>query len=271
MINLSVLRELNHVAIRVADMDASLRLYRDLLGGKVIRDAKTPDGTGHFVYVQIAEGVIELIQGKPGADNLGLQHIAFLTAHDKDINQAADAVRDRGYTFTVEPKESSSKDGYLCFFKDNGGTVYEFIQREEDIRLPNLKNERVLEFDHISIRVDDESRADTEDLVTNVFKMPVRRIYERPGARMAYYKFGIDTIELLYGADKPRPANPIIHIALRVPDTKEIYHYLTENGISATEPNESGLGGFFISNATGPDGEIIEFLDRPSMDEYTPK
>ena len=268
---MSVVRELNHVAIRVADMDASLRLYRDLLGGTVIRDARSPDGKGHFVYVQLADGVIEFIQGQPGAANLGLQHIAFLTSRDKDIHQAAEAARARGYTFTVEPKESSSKDGYLCFFKDNGGTVYEFIQREENIRIPNLKNERILEFDHISIRVDDESRADTEDLVQNVFEMPIRRVYERPGAHMAYYKFGPDTIELLYGADKPRPANPIIHIAFRVPDSKEMYRYLTENGISATEPKESGLGGFFITNATGPDGEIIEFLDRPSMDVYTPK
>ena len=268
---MSVLRELNHVAIRVADMDASLRLYRDLLGGKVIRDAKAPDGKGHFVYVQLAEGVIELIQGKPGADNLGLQHIAFLTSHDTDIHGAAEAARARGYTFTVEPKEAASKDGYLCFFKDNGGTVFEFIQRTEDIRIPGLKNDRILEFDHISIRVDDESRADTEDLVKNVFQMPLRKIYERAGAHMAYYKFGPDTIELLYGADKPRPANPIIHIALRVADSKEMHKYLTENGISATEPKESGLGGFYITNATGPDGEIIEFLDRPSMDEYNPK
>jgi len=269
MVNLSVVRELNHVAIRVADMEASLRLYRDLLGGKVIRNARTPDGTGHFVYVQLADGVIEFIQGKPGADNLGLQHIAFLTSND--INEAAEAARARGYTFTVEPKEAASKDGYLCFFKDSGGTVYEFIQREENIRIPNLKNDRILEFDHISIRVDDESRADTEYLVKNVFQMPIRQVYERAGAHMIYYKFGPDTIELLYGADKPRPANPIIHIALRVADSKEIYRYLTENGFSATEPKESGLGGFYITNVTGPDGEIIEFLDRPSMDVYNPK
>ena len=267
---MAIVRELNHVAVRVADMEASLRFYRDLLGGKIIRDAHAPDGKGHFVYVQLAEGVIELIQGKPGADNLGLQHIAFLTSHDKDINQVAQAMRDRGYKFTVEPKESSSKDGWLCFFKDVGGTVYEFIQREEDIRIPNLKNDLILEFDHISIRVDDESRADTEDLVKNVFEMPVRRIFEKPGSVMGYYKFGPDTIELLYGQGKPRPANPFIHFALRVKDAKEMYRLLTENGIKASNPSESGLGGFFITNATGPDGEIIEFVDRCNMDDFNP-
>ena len=263
---LSVVRELNHVAVRVANMDESLRLYRDLLGGKIIRDAKTPDGKGHFVYVQLAEGVIELIQGKAGASNLGLQHIAFLTA--KDINSAADAARARGYQFTVEPKQSSSGDGYLCFFKDNGGTVYEFIQREEDIRIPGLKNERILEFDHISIRVDDESFADTKGLVTGILGLTERRIFEKPGSSMEYYKYGPDTIELLYGQGKPRPENPLIHIALRVADSQEMYRYLTENGIKATEPKESGLGGFYITNATGPDGEIIEFLDRCNMDDF---
>jgi len=266
---MSVVRELNHVAIRVADMDATLRLYRDLLGGKVIRDAKSPDGKGHFVYVQLAEGVIEFIKGNPGADNLGLQHIAFLTAKDQDINSATDAARKRGYQITVEPKLAASGDGYLAFFKDIGGTTFEFIQRNEDIRLPGLKNELILEFDHISIRVDDESLKDTRELVTGPLGMKVRRIFEKPGSIMEYYQYGPDTIELLYGKDKPRPAQPIVHIALRVQCTEEIYQLLTKNGIAATKPKESGLGGFYITNATGPDGEVIEFVDRCSLDEFT--
>ena len=265
---MSVVRELNHVAIRVGNMEESLRLYRDLLGGKVIRDIRGPEGKGHFVYVQLAEGVIELIQGKPGGANLGLQHIAFLTAKDTDINKAADAARARGYEITVEPKMATSGDGYLSFFKDKGGVTFEFIQRDEDIRISGLKNERILEFDHISIRVDTESYKDTQELVTGILGMSVRRIFEKPGTAMEYYKLGPDTIELLYGAKKQRPEQPIIHIALRVPCSKAMHEYLTANGITATEAKESGMGGFYITNATGPDGEIIEFLDRCSLDEF---
>lgn len=265
---MSVVRELNHVAIRVANMEESVRLYKDLLGGTVIRNVLGPDGKGQFVYIQLAEGVIELIQGVPGNPNLGLQHIAFLTAKDIGIEDAVQAARDRGCTITVEPKLASSGDGYLSFFKDIGGTTYEFIQRDEDIRIPGLKNERILEFDHISIRVDTESHKDTQELVKGILGMSVRRLFEKPGTAMEYYKLGPDTIELLYGEGKPRPEQPIVHIALRVPCSKAMYEYLTANGITATEPKESGMGGFFITNATGPDGETIEFLDRCSLDEY---
>jgi len=290
---MSLVRELNHVAIRVANMDKSLRLYRDLLGGVEIRNAKV--GKGHFVYVQLSEGVIELIQGEPGAANLGLQHIAFLTALDSDINTAAEAARSHGCQITVEPKLTAAGDGHLSFFKDKGGTTYEFIQRDnENIRIPGLKNERILEFDHISIKTDDESHADTESLIKKVFGMQVRRILKKPssfasltgraacclsaappsgdvpGSTMSYYKLGTDTIELLYAKDKPAQpgVQPIAHIAFRVPCAFEMYKYLTENGINATEPKESGLGGFYITNATGPDGEIIEFLDRCRLEDY---
>lgn len=265
-----IVRELNHVAIRVADMDKSVRLYRDLLGGKVIRDAHAPDGKGHFVYVQLAEGVIELIQGVPGAPNLGLQHIAFLTARGMAIEEAVQPIRARGYAFTVEPKLAASGDGYLSFFKDKGGATYEFIQREEDIRVPGLQNPRILEFDHISIRVDDESREDTTDFLTNTLGMRVRRIFEKPGSVMAYYSLGPDTIELLYGQGKPRPEQPIIHIALRVESAADTHRYLTDNGITCGKVFESGLGGFSITNATGPDGEVIEFLDRGRMEDFSP-
>jgi len=270
MIVLAVVRELNHVAIRVANMDESLRFYRDILGGTVIRDVRGPEGKGHFVYVQLAEGVIELIQGKAGSPNLGLQHIAFLTSKSHDINSAADAAREKGYEFTVEPKMATSGDGYLCFFKDKGGATYEFIQRDEDIRIPGLKNDKILEFDHISIRADETSYTDTQELLQGLLGMKVRRLFEKPNTAMEYYQIGPDTIEILYGKNKPKPDQPIIHIALRVPCAKEMYELLTTNGITASVPNESGMGGFFITNATGPDGEIVEFLDRPSLDEYQP-
>ena len=266
----SVVRELNHVAIRVADMDESLRFYHELLGGEIIRNVKGPDGKGQFVYVQLAEGVIELIKGQPGAPNLGLQHIAYLTSKDHDIYSAADAARARGYEFTVEPKMASSGDGYLCFFKDKGGTTFELIQRDEDIRIPGLKNEKILEFDHISIRADETSYADTQELLQGLLGMKVRRLFQKPGTAMEYYQLGPDTIELLYGKDKVKPDQPIIHIALRVPCSKAMYELLKENGFTASEPKESGMGGFYITNATGPDGEIIEFLDRCSLDEFEP-
>ena len=264
----SVVRELNHIAVRTADMDAALHFYQGILGGKIIRNAPGPDGKTQFAYVQLAEGVIELIKGQPGGSNLGLQHIAFLTARSEDINSAADKARARGYQFTVEPKAASSGDGYLCFFKDKGGAVWEFIQREEDIRVPGLENERILEFDHIAVQVDDESCEDTKELVEGLLGMEFSRVLEKPGAVMSYYKLGPDRIMLYHVKDAPRPDNPIVHFGLRVPCARAMYEYLTANGVEASEPRVAGLGGFYVVDAVGPDGERLMFLDRGPVEEF---
>ena len=55
----------------------------------------------------------------------------------------------------------------------------------------------------------------------------------------------------------------------QVKDCFEMKKYLESHGIVCPEPKESGMGGFNIMNVTGPDGEILEFLDRPSSVSYT--
>ncbi len=263
-----MIKELNHVAVRTGDMEASLHFYVDILGAKVIRDATSPDGKGRFVYVQLVDGVIEIIKGKPGSDNLGLQHVAFLISDDTDIHQVHDKLVGMGYHFTVEPKPASSGDGYLAFFEDTSGAIFEVIQRKENIRIPGLKNEHLEEFDHISIRVTDDSYKQCEDFYLNTMGFEVRRILEKPKSVMSYYKFGPDTLETLYSVGKPKVEKPLCHIAFRVKDCFETKKYLESQGVACPEPKTSGMGDFHVMNITGPDGEILEFLDRVSLDDY---
>ena len=262
------IKELNHVAIRTADMDKAIRFYKDILGGTIIRDVHGPDGKGHFVYVQIVDGVIELILGKPGADNLGLQHVAFLTADGTDLDLFAGQLKEAGYRFTVEPKLSSSGDGRLCFFEDTSGAIFELIQRNEKIRIPDLKNPHILEFDHISIRLHDSNHKQCADFYLNTMGFTVRRIMEKPGQVMSYYSWGKDTLETLYREGMARDLKPLGHIAFRVESCAAMKTYLESFGIQCPEPKESGMGGFNIMNVKGFDGEILEFLDRPSLEEY---
>ena len=262
------IKELNHVAIRTADMDKALHFYKDILGATIIRDAYSPDGKGHFVYIQIVDGVIELIQGKPGADNLGLQHIAFLITDDTDLDNFAAELKDAGYRFTVDPKLSSSGDGRLCFFEDASGTILELIQRNEKIRIPDLKNTHILEFDHISIRLHESNRRQCTDFYLNTMGFTVRRILEKPGQVMSYYSWGRDTLETLFREGMARDPKPLGHIAFRVESTAKMKTYLEGFGIACPEPKESAMGGFYGMNVKGPDGETLEFLDRLSLEEY---
>lgn len=262
-----MIKELNHVAVRTGDIEASIKFYVDILGAKVVRDAVSSDGNSRFVYVQLVDGLIEIIKGKPGATNLGLQHVAFLTSYDTNINEVHDKLVEMGYHFTVEPKLASSGDGYLAFFEDASGVLFEIIQRKENIRIPNLKNEHLEEFDHISIRVTDESYKKCEDFYLNTMGFSVRKILKKPGSTMSYYKCGLDTLETLYAEGKPKVEKPLGHIAFRVKDCFETKKYLESRGVICPAPKESGMGGFNIMNVTGPDGEILEFLDRASFEE----
>jgi glyoxylase I family protein len=262
------IKELNHVAIRTADMDKAVHFYKDILGGTIIRDARSPDGKGRFVYVQIVDGVIELIQGKPGADNLGLQHIAFLTADGIDLDEFAAKLKETGYRFTVEPKLSSSGDGRLCFFEDMSGTIFELIQRNEKIRIPDLKNPHILEFDHISVRLHESNRTQCTDFYLNTMGFTVRRILEKPGQVMSYYSWDKDTLETLYREGMAKDPKPFGHIAFRVESCSKMKAYLESSGVVCPEPKESGMGGYNVMNVKGPDGETLEFLDRLSLEEY---
>jgi len=245
-------------------MEASLRLYRDLLGGTIIRNFKSEDGAVRIVYIQLAEGVVELILGKPNEDgsNMGLQHIAFLTAFDTDIHQAVQTVRDAGYKITVEPKPGRSAPGMMAFFQDKGGCTYELLQREEDIRIPGLKNERITEINHLSIRVDDETAEDTKNLLTNILGLKPDRHLQIGDADWRSYRIGPDSIGLFNTKDKPRPEKTLALIVFNVTDVFEMHKHLTESGIEGTEPRAAGIGDFHIIFATGPDGERLEFLDR---------
>ncbi|MDR0998235.1 MAG: VOC family protein [Treponema sp.] len=262
------IKELNHVAIRTAGMDKALGFYRDILGGTVIRDASSPDGKSRFVYVQIVDGVIELIQGTAGADNLGLQHIAYLVTDDTDLDAFAADLKQQGYRFTVEPKKTASGDGRLCFFEDKSGAVFELIQRKENIRIPNLGNPYILEFDHISVRLHDSNFKECNNFYLNTMGFTVRRILEKPGLVMHYYSWGKDTLETLYSEGREKDPKPLGHIAFRVEDTGKTKTYLEACGIECPAPKESGLGGFNIMNVKGPDGEILEFLDRPALETF---
>jgi len=262
------IKELNHVGLRAPDIDMAIHFYKDILDGSIIRDAHSPDGKVRFVYVQIVDGVIEIIQGTPGADNLGLIHIAFLTADGTDLDLFAGQLKEEGYRFTVDPKPTSSGDGRLCFFEDSSGAIFELIQRNEKIRIPDLRNPYILEFDHISISLHDSNHERCADFYLNTLGFTVRRVLERPGRVMTYYSWGKDTLETLYREGAAKNPTPLGHIAFRVESCAVMKTHLESSGIQCPEPRESAMGGFNIMNVKGPGGEILEFLDRPSLEEY---
>jgi catechol 2,3-dioxygenase-like lactoylglutathione lyase family enzyme len=128
----------------------------------------------------------------------------------------------------------------------------------------------VLEFDHISIRLWDGNVEACPGFYRGELGFTVRKVLEKPGTVMTYYSHGADTLETLYAPGKPKVDKPLGHIALRVGGCAGMKAYLEANGVVCAEPKESAMGGFNVMNVAGPDGETIEFLDRPALEEYEP-
>jgi len=271
------IKELNHVAIRVADIEKSVHFYSKVLNGTIILD-ECSDGKDRVVYVQIVNGVIELTQGKAGVDDLGFRHIAFSMEEDANFDSSVEELKSAGYKFTIDPRATLIGSGRLCFFEDSSGVVFELIQRNDKmrlpiqrnnkIRIPNLKNPYILDFDHISINLHDDNFKKCADFYLNIMGFKLKRILEKNGLLVSYYSWDNDTLETCYKKGVKKVAQHIDHIALRVESCADVKTYFKSLDIVCGDVHESPLGVYNMININGPDGENLQFIDRPSLEEY---
>ena len=124
---------LHHIALQTRDWDASLKLYRDILGMEIVAEFGSPERK--IILLDMGDGShMELFQptadtpamGRP-APNDPIPHIALATT---DTHAATEQVRQAGYEITVEPKEVNlgRLTVTLAFFKGPNGEVIEFFQ-----------------------------------------------------------------------------------------------------------------------------------------------
>src|SRR5262245_7232956 len=123
----------HHIAIQTKDWDASLRLYRDVLGMPVVAEGGTPER--RILLLDIGDGShMELFAPRPGsadsASSVGqgpLTHIALTAA---DTRQAIEHVRQAGYEVTTEPKDIQLGpiQATIAFFNGPNGESIEFFQ-----------------------------------------------------------------------------------------------------------------------------------------------
>lgn len=123
---------LHHVALQTRDLEASLRLYRDVLGMEVVIEAGSErkivlldmgDGSCIELFAPTADSPAD---GSPAA-NAPITHIALTTT---DARAAVERVRQAGYEITIEPREGGLGDlkATIAFFRGPNGEVIEFWQ-----------------------------------------------------------------------------------------------------------------------------------------------
>jgi len=115
-----------HTMVRVADLDASLRFYRDALGLELVSQREYPQGRFTLVYLAAPgdhQAQIELTfnwdtEDYGGARNFG--HIAFAV---DDIYAACQRLQDHGVLINRPPR-----DGRMAFVRSPDNISIELLQ-----------------------------------------------------------------------------------------------------------------------------------------------
>ncbi|WP_299406596.1 lactoylglutathione lyase [Acaryochloris sp. IP29b_bin.148] len=121
-----------HTMLRVADLDASLAFYCDILGMKLLRRKDYPSGEFTLAFVGYGDEadhtVLELTYNwGTSAYNLGdaYGHIAIGV---DDIYGACNTIKDRGGQVTREPGPMKHGTTVIAFVEDPDGYKVELIQ-----------------------------------------------------------------------------------------------------------------------------------------------
>jgi lactoylglutathione lyase len=115
-----------HTMVRVADLDASMRFYRDALGLEEVRRSEHPAGRFTLVYLAAPgdhDAQVELTynwdpEAYTGGRNFG--HIAFAVP---DIYAACQRLMDHGVTISRPPR-----DGRMAFVRSPDQISIELLQ-----------------------------------------------------------------------------------------------------------------------------------------------
>jgi glyoxylase I family protein len=123
----------HHIAVQTRDWEASLRLYRDVLGMPVVAQFGSPErkiwllDMGDGSHIEIFQPKADTPAPSSAAPNDPVTHIALTTT---DARAATEHVRVAGYKITSEPKDvnlGSMKVTNSFFLGPNGESI-EFFQ-----------------------------------------------------------------------------------------------------------------------------------------------
>ena len=117
---------IDHVALSVKDLDASLKFYTEVLGLKITERETSKPGIEYFL--DCGTSLLGLIQGEPDGQKhlfqdggLGANHVSF-RVETKEFDRVVEEVRSRGLTITFMKKREKS---WSLYFLDPDGNKLE--------------------------------------------------------------------------------------------------------------------------------------------------
>ncbi len=123
----------HHIAVQARDWEASLKLYRDVLGMELVAEFGSSErkiillDTGDGSHMELFAPTASSPTPASESANDPLTHFALATS---DTRSAIEHVRQAGYEVTVEPKDVDlgALKVTIAFFRGPSGESIEFFQ-----------------------------------------------------------------------------------------------------------------------------------------------
>ena len=120
-----------HTMVRVTDLEASLRFYRDALGLEVVREREYPQGRFTLVYLAAPgdqEAQVELTYNWDPETYTGGRNFGHIAYEVTDIYAMCERLMQHGVTINRPPR-----DGRMAFVRSPDNISIELLQAGEPL------------------------------------------------------------------------------------------------------------------------------------------
>ncbi len=120
-----------HTMVRVNDLDASLRFYRDALGLEVVKQNEYPQGRFTLIYLAAPgdqEAQLELTYNWDAESYTGGRNFGHVAYQVDDIYALCKRLQEHGVTINRPPR-----DGYMAFVRSPDNISIELLQAGEPL------------------------------------------------------------------------------------------------------------------------------------------
>lgn len=115
-----------HTMVRISDVDASLRFFRDALGLEVTREMKNEQGRFTLIYLAAPgnpEAEVELTYNWDTEEYTGGRNFGHIAFEVEDIYSTCNRLTEHGVTILRPPR-----DGYMAFIRSPDNISIELLQ-----------------------------------------------------------------------------------------------------------------------------------------------
>ena len=115
-----------HTMVRVTDLEASLKFYRDALGLEVLRSKEVPAGRFTLVFLAApgdSSAQVELTYNWDPEELLGGRNFGHLAYAVENIYATCERLQEHGVTILRPPR-----DGYMAFVRSPDNISVELLQ-----------------------------------------------------------------------------------------------------------------------------------------------